>query len=192
MDGIKEIDFKQCIDCSTYELVEPPCGGIKLLFYLFTNYKMDIYEKFAILSSLNEDLKEFQTKENYEQTKNLIEENQKSLRAFEKKIEKHSEEVNQKLWEEFQEECESEPEQAKLTYSRRLSDGSLECEFLSPDGETFTKVYTEDEFFCVKSKKYKEKIEKQKEMDEIAFQKFWGLMLFQAHPQKIEKFKALM
>lgn len=170
MDGIKEIDFKQCIDCSTYELVEPPCGGIKLLFYLFTNYKMDIYEKFAILSSLNEDLKEFN--EDYKITKSLIEENQKTLLKNEVAIESYSEKVNQKLWEEFQEECESEPEQAKLTYSRRLSDGSLECEFLSPDGETFTKVYTEDEFFCVKSKKYKEKIEKQKEMDEIAFQKF--------------------
>jgi hypothetical protein len=102
---------------------------------------MDTYEKLQILASLNEDLKEFQDEEDYNFTKNLIEQNQKSLMSFEKKIEKHSEEVNQKLWEEFQEECTSEPEQAKLTYSRRLSDGSLECEFLSPDGETFTKVY---------------------------------------------------
>lgn len=153
---------------------------------------MDTYEKLQILASLNEDLKEFQDEEDYNFTKNLIEQNQKSLMSFEKKIEKHSEEVNQKLWEEFQEECTSEPEQAKLTYSRRLSDGSLECEFLSPDGETFTKVYWEDEFFSRKSREYKDRMEEQKAIDNITFQKFGGLMFSIAHPQKLEKFKALM
>jgi hypothetical protein len=73
-----------------------------------------------------------------------------------------------------------------------LSDGSLECEFLSPDGETFTKVYWEDEFFSRKSREYKDKIEEQKAIDNITFQKFGGLMFTIAHPQKLEKFKALM
>ena len=153
---------------------------------------MDKYEKLQILSKLNEDLKEYQSEEDYQLIKYLISQNQKTLLGVEKKIEKHSEEVNQKLREEFQEECTKESEESRLTYSRRLSDGSLECEFLSPNWETFVKVYSEDDFFCRKSIKYKEEVEKQKEMDEVAYQKFGSLLFAVAHPQKIEKFKALM
>jgi len=151
---------------------------------------MDLYEKLSILASLNEDLKEFN--EDYKITKKLIEENQKTLLQNEKAIENYSEKVNQKLWEEFTRECEEDEEKAQLTYSRWLSDWSLECEFRSPDGSTFTKVYTEDNIFCQRSMRYEEEEKKENEVFQQALNKFWWLMFTYAHPQRLEKFKALL
>lgn len=121
--------------------------------------------KLQKLAKLNEDLKEYNP--DYLYTKHLAENNIRMAA-------KRGQEVNAKR--EFDlavlEHDLENSKKAKLTYSRRLSDGSLECEFIGADGEYFTRVYSEDDFFCKKSLKYKEKIEKQKEYDVLAFQKF--------------------
>lgn len=137
--------------------------------------------KLQKLAKLNEDLKEYNP--NYLYTKHLVENNIRMAA-------KRGQEVNAKR--EFDlavlEHDLENSKKAKLTYSRRLSDGSLECEFIGADWEYFTRVYSEDDFFCKKSLEYKEKVEKQKEYDVIAFQKFWDIQYITTPSKKAKEF----
>ena len=135
------------------------------------------YEKLAILARLNEDLKEFQDEESYKETKRLIEENEKILLENEVKIEDYSEKVNEALRNEFTKECqEDEESKAKLTFSRWLSDGSLECEFIDINWETFTKVYQEDDIFARRQEEREEQKKAKIQNEEETFRRFWNLL----------------
>lgn len=137
--------------------------------------------KLQKLAKLNEDLKDFNP--DYLYTKHLAENNIRMAA-------KRGQEVNAKR--EFDlavlEHDLEKSKQARLTYSRRLSDGSLECEFIGADWEYFTKIYTWDDMFWKKSIEYKEKIEKQKEFDTIAFQKFWDIQYITTPRKKAKEF----
>lgn len=150
------------------------------------------YEKLAALARLNEDLKEFQDEESYKETKDLIAKNFEVMLNYEVKNEDYNEKVNQKVWEELEEEMNEEKEKAKLTSSRWLSDGTLECEYLTPDWETFTKVYQEDDFFARRQEEREEKIKESAYRENQAFTKFGGLLLPTVHQEKLKQFGALL
>ena len=141
--------------------------------------------KLQKLAKLNEDLKEFNP--DYQYTKHLIENN---IRM----VSKWGQEVNQEK--EFniihtEKELESR-KKAKLLNSRWLSDGSLECEFLSTEWEVFTKLYWEDDIFARRQQEREEKIKEQEFFQGEAVRKFGHLFLIKSHQNKKEKFAALI
>lgn len=146
----------------------------------------DTYEKLEILERLNEDLKDYN--DDYEITKNLIEKNRELLLKAEQKIEEQSEITNQKLWDEFCEECTRDEDKAQLIDSRWLSDWSLECTFRAVDWELFTKLYSEDNIFAKKQMERDDEMKIKKEYDEIAFRKFGDLMYITTPKKKSKNF----
>lgn len=124
--------------------------------------------KLQVLSNLNEDLKDFNP--DYAYTKNLIANNIR-------RVSKRGQEVNQgKEFNIIRTEHEIESrKKARLTISRWLSDGSLLCEFIDVNWETFTKIYSEDNFFAQRQKEREEKIKESKHFEDMAFSVFWWL-----------------
>lgn len=90
---------------------------------------MWVYERMAILSQLNEDLKEYNS--DYSKTKNLIRHNTIQLLKQEK-----DEPRNQMLrvFKIAEKEAIKDYEKSVLVDRRRLSDWSLECVYRAPDG----------------------------------------------------------
>lgn len=128
--------------------------------------------KFAILSKLNEDLKEFQTEESYLETKRLIEQNQK---RFIKKDNISKKELNQAL------EIE-EKQKARFVEWKFLSDWSYEAWFIDSDWVRFNKIYSEGSFF------YKQMEDKKEEEErKIKIQNFTENEFAFAFPSKIKK-----
>lgn len=150
------------------------------------------YEKLAILAKLNDDLKCYQSEDEYLETKKLIEKNQELLLQNEVKLESYSEKVNKKLREEFEKECSEELDKAKYLNSRWLSDGSLEVDYLSVDGEVFTKVYQDDNIFAKRQAEREEQKAEKIALQEKADRVFGGLYLKICHQDKKEKFAALI
>lgn len=146
----------------------------------------DTYEKLEILERLNEDLKDYNG--DYKITKDLIEKNRELLLKAEQKIEEQSEITNQKLWDEFCEECTRDEDKAQLIDSRWLSDWSLECVFRAVDWELFTKLYSEDNIFTKKQMERDDEMKIKKEYDEIAFRKFGDLMYITTPKKKSKNF----
>ena len=161
-------------------------------FIYFIYIKLMYYEKLAILAKLNDDLKCYQDEDEYLETKRLIEKNQELLLQDEVKLEEYSEKVNKKLREEFEKECSEELDKAKYLNSRWLSDGSLEVDYLSVDGEVFTKVYQDDNIFAKRQAEREEKKQESIYLQWEAVRKFWHLFLIKSHQNKKEKFAALI
>lgn len=124
--------------------------------------------KLQVLAKLNEDLKDFNP--DYQYTKHLIENNIR-------RVAKRGQEVNvEKEYNIIHTEHELEKrKKARLTSSRWLSDWTLECEFLDVNGETFTKIYQEDDFFATRQEEREQKIKASKYFEDKAFTIFWWL-----------------
>lgn len=125
--------------------------------------------KLQKLAKLNEDLKEFNP--DYAYTKHLVENNIR-------RVAKRGQEVNQeKEFNIIHTEYELEKrKKAKLLNSRWLSDGTLECEFIDRDGECFTKIYQEDDFFARRQADREEQMKEQQRIDDEAFRRFGDLL----------------
>lgn len=132
---------------------------------------MWVYERMAILSQLNEDLKEYNS--DYSKTKNLIRHNSIQLLKQEK-----DEPRNQmlRIFKLAEKEAIKNYEKSVLIDRRWLSDGSLECVYKAPDWtirvdnvQENTSDY-EYEGNWEKSKAWDEKIKKQKQ----SFNNYWN------------------
>lgn len=146
-------------------------------FIYLTMVDLEVYEKQWILEQINETFKE--QNPDYKLTKKLINKNKQKLLHEEKQIEDYSEKVNKKLYEEFEKEMSSEDlEKSRLTFSRWLSDGSLECEFLAPNWETFTKVYADDSVFAKRQEERELKEIEQEERERFQKSKFGDLIFW--------------
>lgn len=141
-------------------------------------------QKLAILAKLNEDLKEFNP--DYEETKKLISQNQEKLLENE-------EEINvQKEWNLMRLEMKlEERKKARLIDSRWLSDGSLECQFIDKEGESFTKLYNEDDFFSRRQKEREEKESIKIYNSQEEFRRFGYLFPTGVKREKKEKLEAI-
>lgn len=141
-------------------------------------------QKLAILAKLNEDLKEFNP--DYEETKKLISQNQEKLLENE-------EEINvQKEWNLMRLEMKlEERKKARLIDSRWLSDGSLECQFIDKEGESFTKLYNEDDFFSRRQKEREEKESIKIYNSQEEFRRFGYLFPTGFKTEKKEKLEAI-
>lgn len=134
---------------------------------------MGVYERMAILSQMNEDLKEYNP--DYSKTKNLIRHNSIQLLKQEK-----DEPRNQMLrvFKLAEKEAIKNYEKSILIDRRWLSDGSLECVYRAPDGtirvdniQENTSDYEYDGNW-EKSKAWDEKIQKEKRAVEKTFNEF--------------------
>lgn len=141
-------------------------------------------EKLAILAKLNEDLREFNP--DYEETKKLISQNQEKLLESE-------EEINvQKEWNLMRLEMKlEERKKARLIDSRWLSDGSLECQFIDKEWESFTRLYNEDDFFSRRQKEREEKMAAINHNAEEEFRRFGYLFPTGVKREKKEKLEAI-
>lgn len=140
--------------------------------------------KLQILSNLNEDLKDFNP--DYKYTQNLIENNLRRVAKWWKEVNQEKEFNIIRTEHEL-----SSRKKARLTISRWLSDGSLLCEFLSVDGETFTKVYSDDNFFAQRQKERENKIKESKHFEDMAFSIFWWLTPSGYDKEKAKSFDSL-
>lgn len=138
-----------------------------------------------MLAKLNEDLKEFNP--DYQHTKHLIENNIRMASKW-------GQEINQeKEFNIIRTEHElNSRKKAKLLNSRWLSDGSLECEFVSAEWEVFTKLYWDDNIFAKRQAEREEQKAEKIALQEKADRVFGGLYLKICHQDKKEKFAALI
>lgn len=138
-----------------------------------------------MLAKLNEDLKEFNP--DYQHTKHLIENNIRMASKW-------GQEINQeKEFNIIRTEHElNSRKKAKLLNSRWLSDGSLECEFVSAEWKVFTKLYWDDNIFAKRQAEREEQKAEKIALQEKADRVFGGLYLKICHQDKKEKFAALI